>query len=132
MRLVSVPRVFGLLLVTLFAVASCTEATRQDDDDDDRGGTWVCSEASPTGGCTCDQMRLGRNRAVSDEVEACSQYDCCLFSDETTESTVASCECLPSQDCLAEAASRPGTQVTPVCPPGSDPNGRCAAPDENC
>lgn len=70
------------------------------------------------------------------EVQACFDTTCCLLTQTSDTDVKATCECLASEDCSAEAASRRNTQVVAQCPPpgeGAPPTSEaCAAAGENC
>jgi hypothetical protein len=136
MRLTLVASKLVVLLVPALAFAACgvKPSPYASDDEDEDEDDWICNEQRDGSACECDLPRRSGSVLVggADQVDVCRQFTCCLLSEEGTDFAKETCECLQTQDCQAEAASRPGTSVIPACPPNSDPTLRCAAPDENC
>ena len=85
MRLIPVARILGSLFTTVLLVSSCSVSPKKHvDDNDDDSSRWFCQESDPSDGCSCNRAAPGRQIGGSDEVEECSQYSCCLRSNERT------------------------------------------------
>jgi len=111
-------------------VASCGDAR----DDSASGRKWVCFEQG-LDDCSCQVLSAGESAAGPAEAEACSAADCCLLVQTSASDRDATCECLASNDCQAEADSRRDAQVVEQCPPAGEvvkSPVACAAEGENC
>lgn len=121
---------FVLFFSTCF-IAGCDSGSGSDGNGGLAHRNWLCGQSEDA--CTCDALRDGWEGGRTDEVDRCESFNCCLFSEVATESTTASCECVNSESCQAEAATRSGTRVVEQCPPGAKQTPvACANSGENC
>jgi hypothetical protein len=111
------------------AIVGCESGS--DDDGGRRHRNWLCFEHDAV--CSCDALRDGWEGGGINQVDRCESSNCCLFSEVETESTTASCECVNSDNCEAEAATRTATRVVEQCPPvAKQAPVACAETGVNC
>jgi hypothetical protein len=121
-------RYMGFTLALCAAFVGCSSGTDPKDT-----ALWHCG-SRPEGTCVCQRFPDNSDVFVTSEVPLCQDFSCCLYSpDEKTDFGTGACECLDVDNCQAEASSRPGAMVVPLCPPGATvPPARCAKQGENC
>jgi hypothetical protein len=107
--------------------------TSNGDGGGDSNPTWSCFEGVDS--CDCERLRPGWESASSGRSgNGCAGFGCCLYSEATTESTLATCQCNESEvACETQAAAMRDTTVVAECPPGGavGPTA-CAQASESC
>lgn len=124
----------SILAITLPLSAFAACGTDADDANPPNEDPWYCAGNRDRTSCACERIPEDVMVFSSDEVPLCQEYTCCLHSpDEETDFGTGSCRCLDTDNCAAEASSRPGATVVALCPPDATiPPVQCASQGENC